>query len=650
MRGKILKLLSKMMLIFLILIIPINYKIRITIAKEELKKESHAVFWQIDQLTKRSEKNVDQTIEEFADECLNNASIVSYAIQYNPSFISNAEEMRKIAQLLDVDEIHIMDESGVIYAGTNPEYYQLSIKQMERMQFFLPILENRSRKLCEKIAPQLEDSNAMQYAAVWRPDGKGIVLVGVSPQRISEVIDSKSLASTLALIPEGLHGNLYIADSQYGFILNSSEVQYIGKYIGRVIEPKQLEEGEVVVRPIRWNGASYYVVAEKNGEYIYLNAHKFTKVLHPILIDSMFLLSYLILLSIIIVYLVVHYMDQKLVKGLESIVFQLGKIEEGHLTHIHIDTDIPEFISLKYYINKMLQGMFSSFERFSTILEKSNIPIGVYEYNTFYNRAFANKYLFEILRIRGEEGEQSQYSLTYAAQQIHELKQHPENAGENIYRLVKGEQVYYIQLEELFSDQSEMIWVMDVSQLWGKMETLKNQRDTDVLTNLYNRRAFYEISEKLFQQKEKLGCAAIVLIDADHLKYINDVFGHHQGDRYLESIAKILLTIDTEHTICARLGGDEFTILLYGYDTQEQLQKALESIDGLQDTRCMEVDETTRVPIQFSYGYAIYPEDGVDHGELMHHADERMYQNKKMRKEQYGADATNRKCQETETV
>ncbi len=174
--------------------------------------------------------------------------------------------------------------------------------------------------------------------------------------------------------------------------------------------------------------------------------------------------------------------------------------------------------------------------------------------------------------------------------------------------------------------------MVDVSQWWDRMEVLKSQRDTDVLTNLYNRRAFCELMMDMFEKESQLGYAAVVAVDADRLKQINDIYGHHCGDTYLERIARILRSVDMQHSICARVGGDEFAMLLYGYSTAAQLQHAVTALMEKRDTLGMRLCEGTDVVVRFSVGCAYYPDEGRDYQELMHRADERMYQDKRARR------------------
>ena len=134
-------------------------------------------------------------------------------------------------------------------------------------------------------------------------------------------------------------------------------------------------------------------------------------------------------------------------------------------------------------------------------------------------------------------------------------------------------------------------------------------------------------------QPKELKHTAIIIIDADNLKYVNDKFGHIEGDRYLNALANILVQYSGNNSICARLGGDEFAILIYGLPSKEKLELQLQQLLDNNDKHTLQLTNNDSILISFSMGYALYPENGQDLGTLMRIADEKMYETKRNRKE-----------------
>lgn len=634
MRKKITQLLFVVVIIFLLFILPTNYAFKVSISYDEIERYADMLFWQIDQLMEHSKQDMEYTKKDFEKECIKNAKIAAKIIEDRPEVMQAPEKARELAKLMDIDEIHCFDSQGNLYAGTNIDSYGSSFPPGAQMEYLAPMLEDHSLELCQQRMSSTDNKKIMQYAAVWREDGKGIVEIGAYPERVLNVIERRMLDSVMALIPQNTRGNTYLIQAQTGVVLASTNKTYVGENVCKVIDLAKAKEDSITIDEIYYERQKITVVLRKSGEYIYINTHNFRYIMQTLLLDTVVLLSYLVLLSVVTVTFILFYMDKKLVRSLEDIVAELNKIEEGSIENIAVKTNVPELEVLLYYINKMLQSVLSSFQKFSMIIEKSNIPIGIYEYNVFYNKAFTNKNVFDILRMEEVEDQQSTESLLRVGERILKIRENVQNLEEKIYRIEEGGQVYYIRLEEFCYGQSNIFWMMDVSQWWDRMELLKSQRDIDVLTNLYNRRAFYELIETLFEQPDNLKHAAVVMIDADKLKYINDVYGHQQGDQYLAGIAALLTRIETNHSICARLGGDEFTMLLYGYDSQEALQTAILSLLEQRDHALVQIGDEVRMQLQFSIGYACYRKDGIDWQQLIHCADERMYADKKQRKMQ----------------
>lgn len=105
----------------------------------------------------------------------------------------------------------------------------------------------------------------------------------------------------------------------------------------------------------------------------------------------------------------------------------------------------------------------------------------------------------------------------------------------------------------------------------------------DALTGLFNRRGLEKQLEQLFSKPEQLRYSAIVMIDADGLKGINDTYGHDKGDIYLKKIASIINNYGIGSRVAARLGGDEFVLFLYEYDSEGELLRAIETLEYIQN-------------------------------------------------------------------
>lgn len=208
---------------------------------------------------------------------------------------------------------------------------------------------------------------------------------------------------------------------------------------------------------------------------------------------------------------------------------------------------------------------------------------------------------------------------------VEELKQNLYDEEKHIYKLNAENITYYVHIEEFEYEHNRVLLFIDATNEYTEKEKIILERDRDYLTNLYTRRAFMEKMEELFQSESVLKHAAILMIDADGLKQVNDENGHLLGDQYLKQIASLFSADNTEQTICARLGGDEFAVLLYGYDSEQELLNAIQEIEWKDASYYMKPTEGIEIPLRFSIGYAVYGKDAEDYHVLLKCADERMY-------------------------
>ena len=127
--------------------------------------------------------------------------------------------------------------------------------------------------------------------------------------------------------------------------------------------------------------------------------------------------------------------------------------------------------------------------------------------------------------------------------------------------------------------------------------------------------------------------AAMIMLDADGLKLVNDIYGHHIGDDYLKRIASALDERTRGRRSDARLGGDEF-ILVFCMDIQAKidLEQDIEKLRERRGECFLGKSENVPVTLEFSMGYAFYPNDDRDYHVLMHLADQNMYEEKRKRK------------------
>ena len=161
----------------------------------------------------------------------------------------------------------------------------------------------------------------------------------------------------------------------------------------------------------------------------------------------------------------------------------------------------------------------------------------------------------------------------------------------------------------------------------ARQERLSHFAYHDVLTGLPNRRLLHKhLKQELARARRLKSMVAVVFIDLDHFKSVNDTLGHSAGDRLLCEVSTRILSCTREGDIVARLGGDEFVMVLPMQSDRETIapaiQRVLETV-----SRPLRLGNR-KLEVGCSIGVAVYPQDGKDSETLLHNADAAMYRAK----------------------
>ncbi|WP_410984967.1 putative bifunctional diguanylate cyclase/phosphodiesterase [Bacillus cereus] len=196
----------------------------------------------------------------------------------------------------------------------------------------------------------------------------------------------------------------------------------------------------------------------------------------------------------------------------------------------------------------------------------------------------------------------------------------------------KNRDIYYLHVTAvpiIFKEDITGIYLMikDITESKQQQKQINFLAYHDTLTELANRRAFQECLESaIIRAKKEKGSFAVMFLDLDRFKIINDTLGHRVGDLLLIAVAKRLQQISKPNVKIARLAGDEFTLLIEDYGEDYEVQRIADNI--LSSINEPFEIENHLLQISPSIGIAIYPEDGEDAMSILQHADMAMYETK----------------------
>ncbi|AHJ11876.1 EAL domain-containing protein [Sulfurospirillum multivorans] len=211
--------------------------------------------------------------------------------------------------------------------------------------------------------------------------------------------------------------------------------------------------------------------------------------------------------------------------------------------------------------------------------------------------------------------------------------------GEISNRRKSGE--VYVQMTSISAIYDEHEVVQSYVALFTDITTMKEHEKQleyvahyDALTSLPNRVLFADrLRQAMAQTERRKKELAVVYLDLDGFKVINDQYGHHVGDELLVIIAERMQEALRQGDTISRLGGDEFVAVLTDLSNQDECIPILDRL--LKATSDPIVIDKNIIQVSSSIGVTLYPKDGVDADQLLRHADLAMYQSKQSGKNRY---------------
>lgn len=171
----------------------------------------------------------------------------------------------------------------------------------------------------------------------------------------------------------------------------------------------------------------------------------------------------------------------------------------------------------------------------------------------------------------------------------------------------------------------------DITEIKAHQQQLEHIAQYDVLTDLPNRMLFADrLQQAMMQAQRRKSQVAVVYLDLDGFKAINDRHGHNTGDALLVAVAQRMKSVLRESDTLARLGGDEFAAILVDMDVGADCHPVLSRMLHAAADPVLVGDSILRVSA--SIGYTLYPQDNADADQLLRHADQAMYSAKQQGK------------------
>ncbi len=606
--------------------------IQLDAARDSYNKTAELQLEQLEEILIKNDQDILILQDDLKEEYIVRAKAAAYILSKNPEIIHDSKELAKILSLLQIDEIHLFDKEGVLFAGTIPEYYNVDMYSGEQIGFFLPMLEDTELELAQDVTPNTVEKKEMQYVAVWNEDKEHIVQVGLEPLRLLEAIGQNELEYLFSNMIPTPGTTLMAIEAHTGYILASTNPDLNGFSMSNYGD-FDLENADGTTITTRMYGSEGITTFKTYGDIV-LGINEDTSSIYGLAYNNVLVVILsAIFISALIITLIYLLLDNKVLSGIESLNRGMSKIAAGETDFKLSVSGLPEFEALSENVNSMVKSVADSSGRLSTALKYINIPIAVYQHRQ--DTVNVTSKMGEILEIQQEAENDCILNINHFIEIINDLKSNPYHSEKDIYSYnIEGGTKY---LKHTAYEEGSNHWgiILDVTEEINEKQSIRHERDIDFLTGIYNRRAFLEHVSDLVHDNEMLKTAVIVMMDLDNLKHVNDSWGHIYGDKYICTAADVLRNFNHTEKLCARFSGDEFVIMLYGADNEEQLSPIITELKTNFDDAYILNPDREKYPVKISGGYAFYPNQSKDFKEILHLADTAMYQVKHGKKGEF---------------
>lgn len=552
-----------------------------------------------------------EMVESLKEEYISRAKTLAHILDGYSEAEQDIRELVRLTEFMGIDEIHLFDESGTIYGGTEPKYYGLDFDSGEQISYFKPMLEDKTLSMCQNVTPNTAENKSMMYAITWNETGTWMIQVGIEPLRLLEELKNNEIPQVLDNMPtyEGI--DIYVADSRDRVVLGATDRNMVGKPLGSTGFPvaQELQE-EIVSGRINADGYRQYYEYRQVGDYIVLVTSSTEANLKNFLVVFGIELIYLSLAGVTIYY-VLHKLIQANQDKKEQLSILISMADIYYSMHL---IDLEQNTAREYKANNERKNVVDypqgADEEMTRIMSGASIP------------------------------EHREGILQFT--DLHTLVERMQNKKMISREFMGVSQCWFrasfitIEADEACRPVKVMYVTRNIDNEKKKEEVLIARSNTDELTGLLNRRAYEE--DIAAMEKETRENLVYISMDVNGLKVVNDSLGHAAGDELLLGACECMKQCLGPYGRLYRTGGDEFVALIHAKG------------DELGDI-CRDFEETSQAwsgklveHLTISYGCVTSEEDErYSLREMSLLADRRMYQAKNSYYQSKGVDRKGQK-------
>lgn len=368
MQKKFIKVTGRIIALAMLITILVAFSLQTLSANGDARGNMADTLTEVQARMAENDQSIAELKKSLGEDYLARTRAFSYIISEKPEILTSSAELGQVMKLLDVDELNVTDEQGVIRWGTAPEYFGFDMHDSDQTAEFLPMLTDKSFELAQAPQPNGSKGILFQYIGVARMDKAGVVQIGMQPTRLEAALSANAIGKVLERYNDA-DSAVFAVNKEDGTVawhpndaltgksaqeigLKNGAEALLGKYVNGKIDGKRL-------CLTAQEAGGYYVVAQMDRRAIAATRN----------MQALVLLVSDILIILVLVWQIGIQLKKQIVSPIGTIAEELRRIEGGDLDTVVDVHTCPEFTLLSDGINSMVSSIRAQMDETAGLLQ-----------------------------------------------------------------------------------------------------------------------------------------------------------------------------------------------------------------------------------------------------------------------------------------
>ncbi len=514
-----------------------------------------------------SQQDTETTKKIFEEDYLNRAYAIDFILHNNPETNYNMSTLKKLKELMSVESIHIIANTGEIVLSSEEQSIGLNLKDHQESEAFAKLIDSSdaNANVVQLDAVSITGKEPKTYIGV-KASSKNysVIQIGLDASTFENLVAKNSISSIVKNTPTVWERAVFVIDSKSGEIEgislnNEQEIHFDHaetkeEYLSIL---NSSEKGKL----IKINGAYKFLKTVNKGDTIigaYVDAKK---IFIAVFLQMMCLLIGISITIICIFGVIKSLIKRYVLNDLYAIESTIKELMAGNKDVTFKTEHNTEFRYITAILNEWKESYKYKSERMSRMISSIDSQVALFECMYSINQNFYSNNIQTILGVNNDEWNEIIDSPKGFENYLQSLMSH---SKDEIIALKNNKFISIVSFNKenefygMIMDKTEDVKLKNKIQ--QELHVVQREAEVDPLTNLTNRaRLEKTVNTSLGNEPGK---GIMIICDLDNFKSVNDEMGHPEGDKVLKIFAQCLKSNFRENDVVARIGGDEFVVFM----------------------------------------------------------------------------------------